>query len=72
VAELQKMKDDAEAAGVGVLMGYNKVSVQPLVRFMSATMLIETSSYDASLVHRMYANMSARLVNLLRPFLDHM
>jgi predicted dehydrogenase len=24
VAELQKMKDDAEAAGVGVLMGYNK------------------------------------------------
>jgi hypothetical protein len=27
VAELQKMKDDAEAAGVGVLMGYNKVSV---------------------------------------------
>ena len=26
VAELQKMKDDAEAAGVGVLMGYNKVS----------------------------------------------
>ena len=25
MAELQKMKDDAEAAGVGVLMGYNKV-----------------------------------------------
>jgi len=27
VAELQKMKDEAEAAGVGVLMGYNKVSL---------------------------------------------
>ena len=26
VAELQLMKDQAEEAGVGVLMGYNKVS----------------------------------------------
>jgi hypothetical protein len=28
VAELQAMKDEAEAAGVGVLMGYNKVSLR--------------------------------------------
>jgi hypothetical protein len=27
VAELQLMKDQAEEAGVGVLMGYNKVSL---------------------------------------------
>jgi hypothetical protein len=27
VAELQQMKDEAEKAGVDVLMGYNKVSL---------------------------------------------
>jgi len=28
VAELQKMKEEAEEAGIEVLMGYNKVSVE--------------------------------------------
>jgi hypothetical protein len=72
VAELQKMKDDAEAAGVGVLMGYNKVSVTTIGLSNGSSNAHRNFCNDGSLVHRMYANMSARLVNLQRLFLDHM
>ena len=40
IEKLQKMKDDAETAGVGVLMGYNKVSMYKCVNMQRLLLLM--------------------------------